>query len=147
MYIFTQTFNTQVHQRITVTNIFPLYPDKPVLSYLLSLFWHLRFWQIQIFRVRRHAWSYSGAVKDKQLLRWNETSLLPQGSHGAPMVHRQLSSFRQTVLRDARQQQVFDLVNLSCLKTALNEGFPTLSCGIWYHLAFYIFFYNITGVS
>lgn len=38
MYIFTQTFKTQVHQRITVTDIFPLYPDKPVLSYLLSLF-------------------------------------------------------------------------------------------------------------
>lgn len=48
------------------------------LSYLSSLrLWRLMLWQIQIFRVGRHAWSYSGALNDRQPPRWDEAALLP----------------------------------------------------------------------
>ncbi len=79
-----------------ILNLSFLHPDNPVLSFLLSGIWHLRFRWIQIFRVRRHAWSYSGAVKDRQPPRWNEAALLPQGSHGAPLVPRRLLSSTHT---------------------------------------------------
>lgn len=61
---------------------------NPVPSFHLSGLWHLKLRQIQISTVRRHAWSYFGTVRDRQLKRWNEAAPSPRGSDGAPPEHQ-----------------------------------------------------------
>lgn len=73
---------------------------NPVPSFHLSGLWHLKRRQIQISTVGRHAGSYFGTVRDRQLKRWNEAAPSPRGSDGAPPEHQAtpLSSGKDVLL-------------------------------------------------